>query len=811
MHAMTDRAREYWKENPPNSPYTLPAVAISKDDGCGPESDVLSRKRTHAQINSDGYKFSASEYEFCSDYGSISMTSDVPHEEEKTEKFPDFVDSGSFSAMDDYPTTPNPGQQYHFPQHLPLQLAAGCPYNQSGNSEQNSNGHQVFYSLYSGVQYLPRYSTSAMEANHLPVLDQGLAQGQNGRLDGNFQEQRRQTTNHLTLGTMEVLACPLPVNPNAVGADHQVGIPHTIMRQKGGDVVSPVTLATSEEHTHLPPPAQTSQFPSDNNTQQQQSPTPSTTATAATAAGTTADWTMPVADKRTYGYIGNPACYLYTMPFDNGARYSLPPKFGVIKITNIPYAVTKHEILQFLGRNAKPLTPDLGCPVHIIMERSTGKTMDCYVEFPTKIEADSALAWVNRGLDSFQTPKLGNRHVLVRASNQDELLKDLFPRAKNVHWRDGIPHVKAGREKYCSGFQGFLTGEEIFCTVRHAEVPQRSVYCSKCLQRPYENMMSTLYKFPWYATCHYTVEDRNQLFSATLRLIHALVPQVERGQTIGLDSRLVQELLDAGLRCPVFNDRQKFVLNIAAKNYSVIASPTARFWPFDTITRKPNASEKHVMQYAELIVAGAATKDPGTKILANTWNPIMHAGSPFGKVWLEWGWGNTHHKWQTAVDYENSVLIHLVTEGVKHRQGAESCSNTLSSSTSSNSVLVEKLPAVPVPGTNRSSQSISRAAFRYPVRATHNLNRQATSAPVNLISDLPFANVLDYTGDTSSAGQAKRHVPSNSFSGFADARVMVSQNIFGAMGGQHRTSAATNGSRHSPVPEVDEDCYERAV
>lgn len=73
------------------------------------------------------------------------------------------------------------------------------------------------------------------------------------------------------------------------------------------------------------------------------------------------------------------------------------------------------------------------------------------------------------------------------------------------------------------------------------------------------------------------------------------MPQVERGQTIGLDSRLVWELLEAGLRCPVFNDRQKFVLNIAAKNYRVAASPTARFWPFDTLTRKPNATEEHVM------------------------------------------------------------------------------------------------------------------------------------------------------------------------------------------------------------------------
>ncbi|KKZ65254.1 hypothetical protein EMCG_08904 [[Emmonsia] crescens] len=795
MYAMTDRAREYWKGNPPNYPYTVPPIATCNDDGS--ESDLLSRKRTHAQINSDGYRFSASDYEFCSDYGSISMTSDGPREE-KTEKFPDFVDYGSFSVVNDYTPTSNSGQQFHLPQHFPLQLATGSSNYPNSKSEQNSAGYQMPSNFYHSAPSLPRYSPYTMEANkQLPMLEQDLGKGQNARLNGNCKESQYQFTSlPPTVESMGCTAIPSPVNPNTVGANrHFVGVPQTTMGQKGGDVVLSVTLATFEEHAPSPSPARASQLPSDNNTSQQQSVAPATTAKAAT---------MSAADNSPYGNTINPICYPYAMPFDNGARYSLPPKFGVIKIANIPYSATKHEILQFLGRNAKPLTPDLGCPVHIIMERSTGKTMDCYVEFPTKAGAECALAWVNRGLDTLQAPKLGNRHVVVRASNQDELLKDLFPRANNVDWRDGIPHVRAGREKYCSGFQGFLTGEEIFCTVHHAEAPQRSPFCTKCFQRPYENMISTLYKFPWYATLHYTVEDRNQLFSATLRLIHALVPQVERGKTIGLDSRLVQELLEAGLSCPVFNDRQKFVLNIAAKNYRVTASPTARFWPFDTITRKPNASEEHVMQYAELIVIGAASKNPSTNMLANTWNPIMHAGSPFGKVWLEWGWGNTHHKWQTAVDYENSVLIHLVTEGVKNKHGGESPSHPPSSS-SSTSVSAEGQPAAATPVTNKISQPVSLTTLRYPVRATHNMNRQASSAPINSIHDQRSANELDNSVDVCRSGQADQRMPSNSFSGFTDTRVMVPRNIFGAVGTRRRTRAATNGSRHSPVPEVDED------
>ncbi|PGH08645.1 hypothetical protein GX51_01165 [Blastomyces parvus] len=805
-YRMTNKARSYWRENPPNSPYTVPAIVLCGSENRSSAGDLLSCNHAHSQTSSGGQRFSASEYECGSNYGSISMSSEA-FSDKQTEKFPEFVD-------EDTPA-PNGDQQHHDPQQSPRPLVTGYSCYPNSSPEQNSTGNQAAYRLYPSVPHLPRYSPYAMETNHVPILEKGFGINPNGGLDGSVRRPQNQTMSlPPTVVSKECTEIPSPVNPNAVGANrHFVGVAST-MGQYYGDVVSPVTRATSEEHTPSSSFATAPQFPSDhknnNNTLQEQQQQPAAAATASTAITGIAA-TMPPADSGPQSHASNPVRYPDAMPFDDGARYSLPPKFGVIKITNIPYSVTKHEILQFLGRNARPLTADLGCPVHIIMERSTGKTMDCYVEFPTKAEADSARAWVNRGLDAFKTPKLGGRHVVVRASNQDELLKDLFPRAKNVDWVDGFPQVRAGREKYCSGFQGFLTGEEIFCTVRHAEMPQRSVYCAKSLQRPYENMMSTLYKFPWYATDCYTVEDRNQIFSATLRLIYALVPQVERGQTIGLDSRLARELLEAGLRCPVFNERQKFILNVAAKNHQAVTSPTARFWPFDTLTRKPNATEEHVMQYAEFIVAGAATLDPGTDTLANTWHPLMHANSPFGKIWLEWGWGNTHHKWQTAVDYEKSILIQLVTEGVKNKGGAVSPSRSLPSPASSTSASVGAPPSTREPVTKKISQSVSNAPLRYPVQATHNRNRQTGSAPINLIHDPFSTNESGENDDASRASLANYRKHSNSFSGLTDTQVMVPQNIFGAVGTRRRTRAATNGSRHSPVPEVDEACYENSV
>ncbi|PGH13207.1 hypothetical protein AJ79_03764 [Helicocarpus griseus UAMH5409] len=844
MYGISDQAKACWHKSPPCSPYSIPAIAVYRDD-VSSESHCPGHKRGYTQTKKSGIKTSVSSAQFdgCGDKSSMSDGTS-----ETTEDFPEFLEikNSQFVGYARPVLAPSVaqvasshragGHHYYSPPQVPPQSVAGRPIHPQDDKENYPRGYQAGYSCKpEPSSFVPRCPLQAMSTNvrtHSPMQNMGFGNGKNGQF--NLNSKRAQFTNTPPMvgrvGSPQTFLSTYPmaqgiqyglnttgesqfanppraspsgyksaVNTNlVVGGNRFVGVPQT-MGQTRASSVTPVMSKELEVLSSSPSPQPPSNYNNNNhninNTLQLHLKPPMAT-------------TMPAADC----YASDTACYSYAMPFDHGARDSLPPKFGVIKITNIPYSVTKHEILQFLGRNARPLTPDMGCPVHIIMERSTGKTMDCYVEFPTKADADNTLNWINRCLDTFQTPKLGNRHVVVRASSQDELLKDLFPRAKNVDWRDGIPYVRSKKEKFCSGFQGFLTGEEIFCTVRHAEVPHRSPYCAKCLQRPYENMTSTLYKFPWYATMHYTVEDRNQLFSATLRLLHALVPQVERGKTIGLDSRLVGELLEAGLRCPVFNERQKFVLNIAAKNYgaATTTSPTARFWPFDALTRKHNATEDHVLQYAELIAAGAASKDPGTDTLRNTWHPVMHAGSPFGNLWLEWGWGNTNIKWQIAVDYEHKILLDLVTEGVKVKRGEESPYHSHSSSTSSASIAPEGYSdAIVGPTTSGNGHSASNPIYRYPVRANHNPNRHGSSAPTNLLPGQSSSNGLSYGNDAVLASQPNptQRTSSNSFSAGTDTSMNVPRNIFGAVGTRRRSRAATNASRHSPVPEVDEDCY----
>jgi hypothetical protein len=129
-----------------------------------------------------------------------------------------------------------------------------------------------------------------------------------------------------------------------------------------------------------------------------------------------------------------------------------------------------------MGRGARIIPPDIGSAVHIIMERSTAKTMECYVEFLTVADAQAVFNRLSHFQEGGRYPRVGNRHVILEMSSQDALLKDMFPRAKNVIWEDGSPRVTPNTDAYSTGFQGFLTSEELLGVIRHAENPHR-VWC----------------------------------------------------------------------------------------------------------------------------------------------------------------------------------------------------------------------------------------------------------------------------------------------------------------------------------------------
>ncbi|GKZ19273.1 hypothetical protein AbraIFM66951_011415 [Aspergillus brasiliensis] len=353
------------------------------------------------------------------------------------------------------------------------------------------------------------------------------------------------------------------------------------------------------------------------------------------------------------------------VPYGSLVRFMEPPTWGVIKIANIPYSITRQEIFQFVGRQAR-LVP--GHAVHIIMERPTAKTMDCFVEFASTADAEVTADRINRIYECGRAPRLGNRHVEVELSNQEELLKDLFPRAKCINWENGTPKVVENTDRYSTGFTGFFTSEEIIGAIRHAEMPQRSPFGAKCPQRTYESTISTLYKFPWYATDMYTVHDRNQLFELTNRHIRSLVSRMEKSKTVGLDQRLLRELLYAGLNCPGFNERQKYTLCIHAGEDSKILKmgDMSKWFPFDTLVYLPGFDyDTCALQqlYASLIAKGkyegACREFPNNFPADNT-----TLVSPFGRIWFEWPTDVAKRTyWTDAVSRETNVLNCLLQSG----------------------------------------------------------------------------------------------------------------------------------------------------
>ncbi|CAG7960199.1 unnamed protein product [Penicillium nalgiovense] len=367
------------------------------------------------------------------------------------------------------------------------------------------------------------------------------------------------------------------------------------------------------------------------------------------------------------------------IPFGSIAEMQPPSRNGVLMISNIPYTVTRQEVASFLGRNANLLPSTQGCPIHIIMERSTGKTMDCFVEFPTQKDAEDTVNRVSRAYDAGSAPRMGNRHVDIELSTPAKLLKAAFPRAKCISWEGGKPTQLVNKDSWSTGFDGFLTDEELFCLTRHAEQPHRSAFASKVPQRCYESFITTLWKFPWYATDLYTVHHRNALLHTLNALIKALVERMRRGNTVGLDIRLLNELVHAGICCPAFNPRMKYCFAWHSKDQRAIGSldhDWCLYFPFDTLTYIPGQSSAAILYYAYVMSRGSVLRTENDGLPNKHTHPeILRI---FGRFWFEWDDDVTRKKvFKDAIIYEASVFRKFLITGFQQIHGRKSSVSTI--------------------------------------------------------------------------------------------------------------------------------------
>jgi hypothetical protein len=223
------------------------------------------------------------------------------------------------------------------------------------------------------------------------------------------------------------------------------------------------------------------------------------------------------------------------------------------------------------------------------MERVSSKTQECYVEFVTMSDAVRAVERFKENTQKGRPNRLGDRPVEVQLSSQAALMHDLFPLASGVVWDGAKPiiHAPVNGEPWKT-FKGFVTDEEMIMLVKHVEIPSRvstpshlltklavslvltvqfpqSPYSKDCPQRPYECMISTIKKLPWYMTDRITLRQRHCIFDATVRLIVLLKQALIRGnryQETTINEQLLKRLVLAAMLCPGFSVVQKD--NIAA-------------------------------------------------------------------------------------------------------------------------------------------------------------------------------------------------------------------------------------------------------
>jgi len=350
---------------------------------------------------------------------------------------------------------------------------------------------------------------------------------------------------------------------------------------------------------------------------------------------------------------------------------------------------------------------DLGYPIHIIMEKPTGKTMDCYVEFPSHEAALSCIRRFEHTSYPGRGTRLGTRNVSLDLSNQAELMEAVFPRARLVEFDvyTGVPRILSQDDDYggwSAGFRGYFTLEEIYGITRFAECPSRSPFVLKCHQRVYESMITTLYKFPWATTKTYTIRARNALFESAWKQLVILSRKVGcptgpasdansmilhgyngkgynsnmnlltcnsmevrmHNREVGLSQSLLFDLLFAAVNVPAFSLLQKLALCQSAGSYGrgIPLHPFSETWPFQTLEPTPDTPNHIVKFWLELFDTGYDIMTLGNE-LTGFEAYLIFTRNKIGFPIAEWTSRGVELSFDEATKVETAAMMCYVSRG----------------------------------------------------------------------------------------------------------------------------------------------------
>jgi hypothetical protein len=334
-------------------------------------------------------------------------------------------------------------------------------------------------------------------------------------------------------------------------------------------------------------------------------------------------------------YIPNISEALDSIPFLKARHAGSQSNTSILRIANIPYAITRQEVIAFVGQQAQINRMPASSPyfaVHIIMERESGKTMDCFIELSTPKEATWIANTMRTRAKSGRPPKIDNRIVDPRVSSQEELMHALFPRARHVAWNDNDPIIDFTPRQYCTGipaagFHGFLHSEEIVGMLKVVEQDNGHTFAGKVPCRVYETMISVIHKYPFHAVDYVTIGERRALFDLAQQMVQHLIDAIHDIARSTQNSRrkhqvtgppptegLLEELIVAVLSCPGFSEKQKAAVaqQTSAAGYERMTKGGPGFhlggthslsssWPFLALALAPEVNYNLIRYYASLL------------------------------------------------------------------------------------------------------------------------------------------------------------------------------------------------------------------
>ncbi|KAI8079443.1 hypothetical protein BDF21DRAFT_494025 [Thamnidium elegans] len=217
-------------------------------------------------------------------------------------------------------------------------------------------------------------------------------------------------------------------------------------------------------------------------------------------------------------------------------------EFYCVKLANIPWDVSQKDIKLFFKDFELPCESIHAQSIHIMMDRMTGKTLsDCYIEFLSESEAQRATEYGNQRA-------LKNRIVSATLSSHQEFLEITFPKwATKFTGNQANPAID-------NNLQSFVTHEEISSLLTICK-NYKLYFSRKCAERPFENIITIVTKYPWEQHALVTEEQRNSIYDLLKSSIDAL--KLHLSKVVHIDNSLLDRILRAGIMCPAFTDQQK--------------------------------------------------------------------------------------------------------------------------------------------------------------------------------------------------------------------------------------------------------------